>query len=272
MRKKWFAVDKPFFCVYNAATENELAQFFDNHSAEWHRNFYPEGDLIKNLRDTGGLDMKKEKIGLLAALAVMSFTAAASVGCTAEDQDLTSMSNAAGQITFAAEGEKQPGSTSPYITAFDTASPGARLLSSYSTSFKGGAQGRRNNIALAAKALNGKIIAPGETFSYNDTVGPTSKRRGFSLARIFVQGKELKGYGGGVCQVSSTLYNAVLGAGLEVVERHPHSKKVYYVPDNMDAATSYGGIDFKFRNNLQESVKLSATVTNEDVTVNIDVI
>lgn len=89
------------------------------------------------------------------------------------------------------------------------------------------------------------------------------------MARIFIKGKDSKGYGGGVCQTSSTLYNAVLNAGLEVVERHPHSKSVQYVEKDKDAATDYGGIDFKFKNSLNYPIKIVSIVENGTVKISI---
>jgi vancomycin resistance protein YoaR len=86
---------------------------------------------------------------------------------------------------------------------------------------------------------------------------------------VFNQGKESKGYGGGVCQVSSTLFNTAEKAGLEIVERHRHSKRVYYVPKGKDAATSYGGVDFKFKNTLAYPIKINARADDEKVTVSV---
>jgi len=135
---------------------------------------------------------------------------------------------------------------------------GGVLIGSYETKFSLGVKARNSNIELAAKLIDNKIVYPGETFSYNETVGPTTKANGFKKARIFIKGRKSEGYGGGVCQVSSTLYNAVDEAGLDVVERHRHSLPVEYVPKDRDAATSYGGIDFKFENNLERPVRIDS--------------
>ncbi|MCL2352712.1 MAG: VanW family protein [Firmicutes bacterium] len=136
------------------------------------------------------------------------------------------------------------------------------LIGSYETKFGLGAKARNANIALAAKAVDGAVVPPGETFSYNETLGPTTKANGFRRAQIFIKGKKEYGYGGGVCQVSSTLYNAVEEAGLEVIERHSHSLPVDYVPKGKDAATSYGGIDFKFVNSLERPVRIDSYIEN----------
>jgi vancomycin resistance protein YoaR len=153
----------------------------------------------------------------------------------------------------------------PTANALPTASPQNKVLGEYSTEFSSGAPARNTNIKKAAGSLDNTIVMPGETFSYNETLGPTTKENGYARAQIFIRGTKSYGYGGGVCQVSSTLYNAVLEAGLEVVERHSHSLPVSYVPKGKDAATSYGSVDFKFVNNLPYPVEINASVSNNSV-------
>jgi vancomycin resistance protein YoaR len=145
----------------------------------------------------------------------------------------------------------------------------AAPLGAFSTEYKGGSAGRSANIERAAAALDGQWINPGEIFSYNDAVGPTTKRNGFRLARIFINGRDAKGYGGGVCQVSSTLYNALLEAGLPVLERHPHSKAVGYVKPGTDAATSYGVLDLNFENDRPYPLLLRAQAGDGLLTVSV---
>lgn len=140
-------------------------------------------------------------------------------------------------------------------------------ISEFTTKFNKKNFGRAENIRLSAKAIDEKEIMPGETFSYNNTVGPTNKKNGYKMAQIFVKGKKKKGYGGGVCQVSSTLYNAVLAADLEIAERHSHSKKVYYVDEDKDAATAYGSIDFKFVNNKDYTIKINSYIYDDAITI-----
>ena len=142
-------------------------------------------------------------------------------------------------------------------------------LATYSTKFNGDNHPRVNNIRVAAQSINGTTIAPGETFSYNETVGPTTEARGYQKAEIFVAGQKKKGFGGGVCQVSSTIYNAATAAGLEITERHAHSKDVAYVPDNKDAATSYGVIDLKFKNTKNHPITIRSYVEGNEVVVEI---
>jgi vancomycin resistance protein YoaR len=131
---------------------------------------------------------------------------------------------------------------------------------SFSTKYNKRIKNRSHNLGLAASALDGAEVGVGGVFSFNDTVGVATWGKGYRPAQIFVRGREEKGIGGGVCQLSSTLYNAVLGAGLEVVERHPHSKRVFYVEEGKDAAIYYGVIDFRFRNTAGRPIKIEAKV------------
>ncbi len=129
-------------------------------------------------------------------------------------------------------------------------------LGSFATSIGGGG-GRAENIRLATKSLDYYLLAPGQVFSFNRTVGPTTAERGYKPAPIIVRGSIVQGLGGGICQVSTTLFNAVDYAGLEVVERHKHSKPVGYVPKGRDATVSWH-LDFKFRNTTNRYVMIRA--------------
>jgi len=119
--------------------------------------------------------------------------------------------------------------------------------------------------------LNNSIVKPGETFSFCDTVGPSTVERGYKEANVIIQGTETKGLGGGNCQVSSTLYNAVLAVPneLEVLERHPHSAPVPYIEEGKDAAISYGSHDFKFKNNTDSDIKIVAENTTDSITIKL---
>lgn len=142
-----------------------------------------------------------------------------------------------------------------------------QTLSKYTTIYDAGNTSRATNIAIAAKTINGKIILPGETFSYNAVLGNTTKEKGYQLGGAYVGGKVVQAYGGGICQVSTTLYNAVLYANLEIVERYNHSYAVSYVPAGRDATVSYGGKDFKFKNTRNYPVKISASAKNGVVSI-----
>ncbi len=157
----------------------------------------------------------------------------------------------------------------PYLpNEFPTDQPSA-TIAEFKTTFLKNPVARATNVKIASNSINGKVILPGETFSYNETVGPTTKKNGYKKAQIFIKGKKEMGYGGGVCQVSSTLYNAVLQGGFAVVERHSHSLPVSYVDKDKDAATSYGGIDFKFTNNRTYPVTIQSESDATSVTVRI---
>ena len=144
------------------------------------------------------------------------------------------------------------------------------LLSTFSTKVYTKTNARMNNLNIVCDKISDVIINPGEEFSYNDTAGPYDKEHGFGKATILMSdGSEVQGYGGGVCQVSSTLYNAVKDCGVEITERHNHSKDVYYVPKNQDATVSYGSLDFKFKNLNNYPIQIQASANKQNVTVEI---
>ena len=145
-------------------------------------------------------------------------------------------------------------------------------LSSFSTKiYTPNDEARQNNIRLTCSKLNGTIVNPGETFSFCNTVGKATPEKGYQKADIYdSDGNVIKGYGGGNCQISSTLYNAVLNLpSLTIVERHEHSKKVYYVEEGKDAAVAYGSIDFQFRNDYDYSIKIYCSSTKNRIDVKI---
>lgn len=138
--------------------------------------------------------------------------------------------------------------------------PEETLLSSYYTTLIDRSAGRTKNVELSCQAINGLIIQPGQVVSFNQVSGPRTEELGYQVAPIFVGRKVVPGRGGGVCQTSSTLYNSVLEAGLEVLERHRHSLPVAYVAPEHDATVSWGGADLQFRNNQEVPVKILARV------------
>lgn len=133
----------------------------------------------------------------------------------------------------------------------------------------GGTAARLSNVALAASMCNEKILMPGDVFAYNETTGPRTLEAGFKNAPAYVNGKTEDQVGGGICQVSSTTYYAVLLANLKVVERQNHSYAVGYVPDGMDATVFYGSLDFRFENDTNYPIKLVYTVVDRTLTVKI---
>ncbi len=144
-------------------------------------------------------------------------------------------------------------------------------LSTFSTNIYTKESGRQHNMELTASRLNNHIVKNGETFSFCSFLGPSSSEKGYQKADIFDnQGNKKKGIGGGNCQISSTLYNAVLAVpNLTVVERHAHSNYVPYVQRGKDAAVAYGSYDLKFRNDTGKDIKLVFIVTNNLVTATI---
>ncbi|MBE7063519.1 MAG: hypothetical protein E7390_07025 [Ruminococcaceae bacterium] len=130
------------------------------------------------------------------------------------------------------------------------------VIGEYATRFNSGDVARSKNIALASNKINGTILAPGEVFSYNGVVGERSYSEGFETASVYVNGETVPGIGGGICQVSSTLFNAVVFANLDIVERVNHQLTVSYVPLGRDATVDYGNIDFRFRNSTEFPIKI----------------
>ena len=135
------------------------------------------------------------------------------------------------------------------------------LLSTYSTTYSTRDRDRTTNLQLAASKINGTVLMPGETFSYNQVVGERTIAAGYKEAPIYVSGEVVDGLGGGICQITSTLYNAVLYANLEIVERSNHQFVPSYVSASRDATVVYGSIDFKFKNNRDYPIKLVCSVS-----------
>lgn len=128
----------------------------------------------------------------------------------------------------------------------------------YVTSFNPRNKKRTNNIKLATKAIDNSVIFPGETFSFNRVVGKRTSAKGYLPAPVIVKGEFSEDIGGGICQVSSTLYNAVDNAGVKIVERFSHSRKVPYIPSGRDATVSWYGPDFEFKNNYNQPILIRA--------------
>ena len=136
------------------------------------------------------------------------------------------------------------------------------LLSTFSTKYAVSNKNRTTNLILAANKVNGTVLMPGETFSYNKVVGARTISAGYKEAAIYVQGKVVDGLGGGICQITSTLYNAVVYANLEIVQRSNHQFVPSYVTASRDATVVYGAIDFQFKNNRNYPIKLVCSVSN----------
>ena len=134
------------------------------------------------------------------------------------------------------------------------------LLSTFSTKYDASNIPRTSNLKLAMKKLNGVVVAPGETFSYNKTLGKRTAEAGYKEAGGFAGGKVVQTLAGGICQISSTLYDAVVYANLDIVERHNHMFLAGYVGAGKDATVVYGAYDFKFKNTRKYPIMIKTTI------------
>ncbi|WP_458354224.1 VanW family protein [Peribacillus frigoritolerans] len=133
-----------------------------------------------------------------------------------------------------------------------------KKIGEYRTYFNVNNENRSNNITLAADAINNYVVFPGEVFSFNQVVGKRSAEKGYLRARVIVKGEFSEGIGGGICQVSSTLFNAIDNAGLETIQRYSHTRSVPYVPSGRDATVSWYGPDFSFKNKYNQPILIRA--------------
>ena len=143
-------------------------------------------------------------------------------------------------------------------------------IANFTTKIYNKDEDRQNNISITCRTLSTKEVQPGEIFSFCDTVGKATHAKGYEEADIYVDGKKEQGLGGGNCQVSTTLYNAVLQVPeLEVIEKHKHSGHVPYIEEGKDAAVAYGAYDFKFKNNTDSVIKIVMENTPENITAKL---
>lgn len=161
-----------------------------------------------------------------------------------------------------------------YVTASgyeinDASQLGEVVVGKYTTYFKASVAGRTKNIELSAEAINNVILGIGDVFSFNTTVGPSDEAHGYQPAEEIVNKKLVMGIGGGICQTSSTLFNAVDELGVGYVEKHHHSLSVGYVPEGRDATVSYGGKDFRFANTTGVPLLLKAIMGKGSLTVEV---
>ncbi|MBS4024849.1 MAG: VanW family protein [Clostridia bacterium] len=134
-----------------------------------------------------------------------------------------------------------------------------KVIGTYTTHFSG-SPGRYQNIKIAMQTINNTLVMPNELFSFNLVTGPKTARKGYQLAPVIIGEGHTLGLGGGVCQVSSTLYNAARKSNMTIIERHAHSKPIRYVPPGHDAAIADGGKDLKFRNPYNYPIIIKASV------------
>jgi vancomycin resistance protein YoaR len=139
----------------------------------------------------------------------------------------------------------------------------------YTTYYNSRNKNRSHNIQLAANAINNRVVFPNENFSFNETVGKRTETKGYMRAPVIVRGEVSEGIGGGICQISSTLFNAADRAGLQIVNRYSHSRNVPYVPPGRDATVSWQGPDFVFKNRYNEPILIRAYARNGTVSIMI---
>ncbi|MCE9557326.1 MAG: VanW family protein [Armatimonadetes bacterium] len=143
------------------------------------------------------------------------------------------------------------------------------LMATFTTRFPVGQGDRNNNIKVASGKIDGTILQPGDIFSFNETVGKRTIDAGFKEAGVYLNGKHGRGVGGGICQVSTTLYNSVLLADLKIIQRHNHSLPVAYVPLGQDATVSYGTLDFRFQNTTEGPIRIERKLEKGRLTFSI---
>lgn len=160
--------------------------------------------------------------------------------------------------------------TKPKVTTAQIGSEAfSDLLATYSTKYDGTNVNRTNNLELACEKINDKVVLAGEIFSYNKTLGARTIAAGYKEAKVYENGEVVDGIGGGICQVSSTLYNSVLMANMEIIERKNHQFVTSYTPAGRDATVVYGMTDFKFKNTRTYAIKIKATCSNGIITISI---
>ncbi|OYD07868.1 hypothetical protein CHM34_10000 [Paludifilum halophilum] len=144
-----------------------------------------------------------------------------------------------------------------------------KRLAAYTTRYNPGNRNRTHNLLLSTEALDHHVVGVGETFSFNQVVGKRTRSRGYRPATVIVRGEYTEGIGGGICQTSSTLFNSVERTGLRILQRVSHSKEVTYVPAGKDATVSWGGPDFRFQNQLNRPILITAQAKHGLLTVEI---
>lgn len=157
----------------------------------------------------------------------------------------------------------------PRVTAELLSEIKSRKIGSYITYYPKGNKERTHNIKLASQAIDSYVVFPKETFSFNQVVGERTEAKGYQQAPVIIEGEFAEDIGGGICQVSSTLFNAVNLKGIEIVERHAHSRRVPYVPFGKDATVSWWGPDFVFRNVYNQPILIRAQAYNGKMAIDI---
>ena len=158
------------------------------------------------------------------------------------------------------------GDTVPANTSINTAAPAQTVISSYTTAFNP-SESRAVNIALAVSKIDGTVLQPGQQFSFSDAIGARTAENGYVVAPVFVNREAVPGIGGGICQVSSTMYAAMLQGDIKATQRYAHSMPVSYIPEGMDATIVAGQKDLTFTNNFAFPIVINAAVKDGTVTI-----
>lgn len=229
-----------------AFSEKELGEKIKNLQEEW---YTPPQDAVVGMSDDKVV-IVPEKNGY-----ILDFE---------KTLEQTRQELARGNLSVAASGRNlKPNVTSADLAGINT------LLGEYTTVFDVNAANRSHNIALASAKVNGSIIGPGEIFSLNKRLGPRLAETGYLMAPVFIEDSLALDIGGGICQVATTLYNAVIFSDLPVEERHPHPQPIHYAPSDRDATIAGDYLDFKFSNNSNTPLYISSLM--EDCTLTIRV-
>ncbi len=234
-------------------------------------DFTYEDDVINNMATTMESEINVEKKDATISKSGGSFSVTDEViGKTLDVQGLIENINA--KVVETKEGNLEivatvsddtPKKTKDQLATIDT------KVGTKTTNFRASDASRSTNISLGAQAVNGTVLMPGETFSFNTTVGDTTPDKGYMSGGVYVGDKLEQGYGGGICQVSSTLYNAVLGAGIMPDQRTNHNMTVGYVPLGLDATISYGSLDYVFTNPYKFPIYIEGYAGGGSVTFNV---
>lgn len=191
-------------------------------------------------------------------------------GSVSNEQSVNKNNNTVPENETNQNAVQEPQPTEPPTNEPAKSEPVETVLAEFSTTIKSRASNRLNNIQITCSKLNGTTVESGKSFSFCQTVGKATEEKGYKKADVIVDKQVTQALGGGNCQVSSTLYNAILKVSdFKVTERHPHGKKVNYVPEGKDAAVSYGSKDLKFVNNTSNTIKIYASTDNKKVSIKI---
>lgn len=158
----------------------------------------------------------------------------------------------------------------PKVDSELLASIHVKRIGQYITYFNHRKEARAQNIAIAVEAINNHVVFPGEVFSFNEVVGKRTLDKGYLPAPVFIKGKVYSDFGGGICQVSTTLFNAVDQAGVQIMQRYSHSRHVPYVPPGRDANVSWYGADFTFKNIHNQPLLIRAKVASGSLSIIIE--